>query len=89
MLDKVKMSLRVMGDIFDEEIQSLIDAGITDLEDAGVNFDKDNQKHVLAVTLFVKENFGINNSQHYSRYSKAYNALKISLAIVNPEEDGE
>ena len=86
MLDKVKMSLRVMGDIFDEEIQSLIDAGITDLEDAGVNFDKDNQKHVLAVTLFVKENFGINNTQHYTRYAKAYNALKISLAIVNPQE---
>lgn len=87
MLEKIKMSLRIANDDFDDEIQELIDAGITDLEDAGIEFDKENMKHQLAVSLFVKENFGINNQNHYNRYAKAYKNIKVNLAIVSEKEN--
>lgn len=95
MLDKAKMALRVKTNTFDVEIQGLIDACIADLKLAGIrlplpvgddsppdnNPPADDPLIMRAVALYCKAQFGF-DAENSERYVKAYDALKLSLALA-------
>ena len=81
LLQKVKMSLRVTTEVFDTQIQSLINAAVIDLGIVGIdgeNVDTDtNDFVILAVTTFVQMHFGA--PEEYDRLAAAYDAMKGQL----------
>ena len=82
MLDKVKLALRVSGDIFDMEIQDLIDAAKLDLNISGVV--KTDEKDALiqrAIIVYCKANFGYDNNEA-ERFQKSYDMLKQHLSLA-------
>lgn len=80
LLQKVKTSLRVTTDAFDDQIQSLIDAAIIDLNIVGIdgeNVSTDNAFVLLAVTTFVQMHFGA--PEEFDKLSQAYESMKGQL----------
>jgi hypothetical protein len=81
MLDAVRLSLRVTGDTFDQEIIGLIESCKADLRLAGVVKIKNNDPLILrAVTLYAKGHFGFANMGE--KYLEAYTSLKIHLQLA-------
>lgn len=79
-LAKVKLSLRVVNDVFDDELETLIDAAVADLAIAGVP-QADLTKPIIlhAVTTYVKMHFG--EPDEYDRLKKSYDEQKAQLAM--------
>lgn len=81
MLEKIKLALRIKSNKTDEDILDLIEACKLDLNTAGVkNIKEDDALIIQAVKLYCKANYGLNNNES-EKYSKAYDSLKISLAL--------
>ena len=81
MLEKVKLALRIKSNKTDEDILDLIEACKIDLTTAGVKkINKDDALIIQAVKLYCKANYGLDNDDS-EKYSKAYETLKISLAL--------
>jgi uncharacterized phage protein (predicted DNA packaging) len=83
MLEKIKLSLRIDGNILDEEIQDTIDAAIADLELSGILGSKIVETDPLiirAIKTFCKAEYSIDNNEA-QRYRESYNMLKIHLAL--------
>lgn len=85
LLEKVKLSLRVDGNAFDEEILDLIEAAKLDLEAGGVHqeaIDNPDAWVQRAIVLYAKSNFGMANPDS-EKYGEAYHNVrqKISLSI--------
>lgn len=79
-LPKVKLSLRIVNDVFDEEITNLIEAAIVDLGIAGVpNADLTKPIILQAVTTYVKLNFG--SPEEYERLKRSYDEQKAQLGM--------
>lgn len=82
MLNKVKLSLRISGDMFDSEIQDLIEAALTDLKISGVvNTDETDPLILRAVITYCKANFGYDNNEA-ERFQKSYDMLKQHLSLA-------
>ena len=80
MLDAVRLSLRLTVNDFDTEITDLIESCKYDLKLAGVVKISYNDPLILrAVTLYAKGHFGF--ADIGEKYLKAYEYLKISLAL--------
>lgn len=82
MLEKVKLSLRINNNAFDEEINSLIKSCKKELELVGIapSILNSNDTMILqAITLYCKAHFGFDNSEA-ERYMKSYESLKILLS---------
>lgn len=85
MLDKVKLALRIKDNIFDDEIEDIINACYGDLERGGcpIKISKEayasNALLVRACILYAKANFG--NREDALKNANAYEFLKISLAL--------
>lgn len=80
-LPKVKLSLRIVNDVFDEEIINLIEAAIVDLNIAGVtNTDLSEPIILQAVTTYVKLNFG--SPEEYDRLKRSYDEQKAQLGMA-------
>jgi len=82
MLEKIKLALRVSGNIFDLEIQDLIDAAKIDLKISGVA--KINETDALiqrAIIVYCKANFGYDNNEA-ERFQKSYDMLKQHLSLA-------
>lgn len=81
MLNTVKQDLRIKHALLDTEIQLNIDACETDLRLAGVNVvseqDALTQKAIL---LYCRWQFNFENAAE--RYQKAYESLKITMALA-------
>jgi len=87
LLEKVKSSLRITTNQFDEELGGLIQAGLTDLSSVGVcnpndefkPFTKDNADELItvAVTTYVKLHFG--HCENYDRLKQSYDEQKAQL----------
>lgn len=81
MLEKIKLALRIKSNKTDDDILDLIAAAKVDLGLAGVKVIKEDDALIIqAVKLYCKANYGLNNNES-EKYSKAYESLKISLAL--------
>lgn len=81
-LERVKLSLRISGNMFDVEIQDLIEACICDLKISGVvNLDETDPLILRAVITYCKANFGYDN-QEAERFQQSYDMLKQHLSLA-------
>jgi hypothetical protein len=84
LVDDVKTSLRITSTAFNDEIQSLIDACLLDLEYSGlVNISQTDDLIVQAVKTYCKANFGLENKDS-EKYDKSYQ-LQVSKMKLIPE----
>ena len=84
MLDKVKAALRITSDVFDNELNDLIDSARLDLGIAGVvvpiTTDTDTDKIInQAIITYCKMNFGA--PVDYDRLKKSYDEQKAQLSM--------
>lgn len=102
LLAETKLALRVVSDVYDQEVRTLIDAALYDMERVGVNpalLDADELddggnafvKH--AVLAYCKANFGYDVSEA-GRFDDAYRRIVCDLLnsaenIAAWEEDGD
>ena len=84
MLEKVKLSLRISNDAFNDEILGIIEAAKEDLIIGGVSEEKANSSDdpliLRAVTLYAKANFGLSNPDS-EKYDDSYHNLREKLAL--------
>lgn len=89
MLEIVKKALRVTTNVFDDEIQLLIDAGLQDLARGGVMEDvlTENSTPLVqrAVITYVKMNFGL--PEDYDRLKRSYDEQKAQLGTATGYTD--
>ena len=79
-LGKVKLTLRVVTDDFDEEISDLIDSAQEDLKTAGFIIPEPIDELVLmAVKTYVRAHFG--NPENYERLKASYDEQKAQLSM--------
>ena len=79
-LDKVKLTLRVVTDDFDEEINDLIVSAQEDLKTAGVIIPEPIDDLVLmAIKTYVRAHFG--NPENYERLKASYDEQKAQLSM--------
>lgn len=92
MLAKVKLSLRVSGNAFDDEINSIIEAAKLDLKGGGVFVKNEAPLDPLierAIILYAKANFGMANPDSI-KYDEAYHNLRQKLSLFGDyNEDTE
>lgn len=89
MLEEVKLALRVFENDFDLEINDLIEAAKSDLRISGViKIEETDSLIKRAVILYCKINYGWANDE-YERLQKAYDLLKIHLALSNEYNGGD
>lgn len=85
MLEEVKTALRVRNNIFNSEIQDLIDAARADLALSGVSKEKtelDTDPLITrAVKTYCKAHFGYDNPEA-ERFEKSYQKLKEHLSLA-------
>ena len=89
MLEKIKLSLRINNDAYDDEIQDLIDACKQDLKISGIkpSLIQDNDPLIIrAITIYSKANFGYDNADA-DKFKDSYSLLKQHLAIAYSEDD--
>lgn len=83
-VDDCKLAMRITTTEFDNEIGSLIWAGQSDLEMAGVVFPADTGAVLeivkIAIITYVKMNFG--NPENYDRLKKSYDEQKAQLSMA-------
>lgn len=82
MLEQVKLALRLVTDIFDGEVNDLIEAAYDDLEIAGVQARENATAPLIrrAVTTYCKANFG--EPDEYDRLKAAYDEQKAQLMVA-------
>ena len=84
MLEKVKMALRIKTDAYDDELQSLIEAGLIDLGFGGAMQEvltEDSDAVVAqAVITYCKMNFGL--PEDYDRLKRSYDEQKAQLGTA-------
>ena len=90
MLEDVKNALRISDDDFDNEIRDLKKKKKSDLETSGVasSFIREDKNGPLiknAIINFCKAEFGYDNPDS-DRFRRAYESLKIKLALRSKEE---
>ena len=78
MLEHIRLSLRLTTEVFDSEIESLINGCLADLKLIGIDTNKNDQLIKQAVTLYCKAHFG----DMTVKYIDIYENLKTVLALV-------
>lgn len=96
--DDIKLALRLTSDVFDAEVDTLIDAALYDMERVGVDpalLDRDDLENAFvkqAVTAYAKANFGYDNAEA-PRFDEAYRRIVCDLmnssANIAAMEGGE
>ena len=96
LLDRVKLTLRQTGSVYDDEIKSYIDTAADDLKDVGIlsfYFQPDgadwevDSKILQAVRWYCLSVFGLYNTD-MEKYDKAYRSLKATIATQRKYTDG-
>lgn len=81
MLEKIKQSLRIKNNAFNDEIMDLINACKKDLETAGVkNIDEEDSLIIQAVKTYCKANYGLDNKDS-EKYQASYEMQKQKLSL--------
>lgn len=84
MLEKIKLSLRITNNLFNDELLDLISTCKKDMKRVGINKDRiiDNDPLIKrAIILFCKAEFGMDNKD-YKIYKKAYEELRDSISLA-------
>lgn len=86
MLDKVKTALRIAVYDYDEEIQRLISAALTDLGIVDINADLLTETETdplieRAVITYCKMNFGFLAVDQYNKFKASYDEQKSQLLM--------
>ena len=82
-LAKVKLSLRIITDLFDGELSDLIDAALLDLGIAGVdgeNVELSDPLVLRAVTTYCRMHFG--QPEDYDRLKASYDEQKAQMSMA-------
>ena len=82
-LAKVKLSLRIITDLFDGELSDLIDAAMLDLDIAGVdgaNVALTDPLVLRAVTTYCRMHFG--QPEDYDRLKASYDEQKAQMSMA-------
>ena len=82
-LAKVKLSLRIITDLFDSELTDLINAALMDLGIAGVNgssVDLTDELVLRAVTTYCRMHFG--QPDDYDRLKASYDEQKAQMSMA-------
>lgn len=80
LLDDIKVSLRIVSDDFDSEVEMLMGAALYDMERAGVNpalLDADDLENAFvktAVAAYCKAHFGYDNNEA-ERFNRTYEGI--------------
>ncbi len=81
LLNKVKVSLRIVTTAFDSEITDLINAALLDLQIAGVSKTEMTDALIIrAVTTYVRMHFG--QPDDYDRLKASYDEQKAQLSMA-------
>ena len=83
-LQKVKLSMWLTTDAFDDQIQDLMASAMIDLGIAGVNgvdADISDPQVLLAVSTYCKLHFGTPD-ESYERLKKAYDEMKAQMSMA-------
>lgn len=81
MLELVKLSLRIVTDAFDAELNMLIEAAKTDLGIAGVELPEELDPICqMAIVTYCRMNFG--QPDEYDRLKAAYDEQKAQLSMA-------
>lgn len=78
LLTLVKMALRIKTDAFDDELNSLIDAALLDLNVAGVEPEELDELVRRAICTYCKMNFGL--PEDYDRLKLSYDEQKAQMS---------
>ena len=85
-LSKIKISLRIVTNTFDDELSDLIDAAQLDLGIAGVtNTDLTDALVLRAITTYCRMHFG--EPDQYDRLKKSYDEQKAQLCTATGYTD--
>ena len=82
-LNKIKLSMRIVTDAFDDEIGDLMNAALADLGIAGADGDSVNITDPLvlrAVTTYCQMHFGLPDD--YDRLKASYDEQKAQLSMA-------
>lgn len=80
LIEKVKLSLKVTTDDFDDEINGLINACIKDLEIAGItNLDTTDALVVRAICTYARANWG--SPSDYDKLKESYDEQKAQMSM--------
>ena len=82
-LEKVKLSMRLTTDAFDDELSDLISAAVQDLGIAGVDgpsVDLSDPLILRAITTYCKMHFGL--PDEYDRLKASYDEQKAQLSMA-------
>jgi uncharacterized phage protein (predicted DNA packaging) len=95
MLADVKLALRVTTNMFDGEIQDLIDAARLELVQSGISSEKaeDETEGIdplikRAITIYCKANFGFDNPDA-ERLQQSYEMIKQHLSLAGDYQEVE
>ena len=95
MKDIIKKRCYIMTNVFDDEIESLISAGITDCIQSGVSpkvFEKKNNEYddqvINCLTAFVKANRG-NDRSNTEIYMKMYESYRDKMTLESDYKAGD
>lgn len=95
MKDIIKKRCYIMTNVFDDEIESLISAGITDCIQSGVSpdvFKKKNNEYddqvINCLTAFVKANRG-NDRSDTEIYMKMYESYRDKMTLESDYKAGD
>lgn len=81
MLEKVKMALRITTDAFDNELNDLISAAMTDMRIAGVVIPEElDAICTRAIITYCKIHFG--EPDDYDRLKRSYDEQKAQLSMA-------
>lgn len=81
MLKRVKQSVRIKSNAFDDELSEMIESAKLDLSIAGVQLlNEDDALIQRAIIIYCKANFGLDNKDS-EKYQKAFDNLKERLSL--------
>lgn len=88
MLERVKMALRITTDVFDSELEDLIEAAYLDLGIAGVaTVTASDFLIIRAVITYCKMNWGEPSDRNYDALKASYDEQKAQLATATGYTD--
>lgn len=85
MLDKIRRALRLTTNAYDDELQSLQQAALLDLQLAGVVTESGDALIERAVITYVRLHFG--TPDDYDRIKKSYDEQKAQLSMATGYTD--
>lgn len=85
MLDKIRRALRLTTNAYDEELQSLQQAALLDMQIAGVMTESGDALIERAVITYVRMHFG--TPDDYDRLKASYDEQKAQLSMATGYTD--